>query len=84
MGGELFEDEPKSGSGRRVVSFPREIAPELRWHLDRFVEPGADSLVFVGPKGGRLRRSNFRDIWITTRDGAGDRTQRARRKGAAS
>jgi integrase len=69
--GELFEDEPKSRSGRRVVSFPREIAPELRWHLERFVEPGPDSLVFVGPKGGRLRRSNFRDIWITARDGAG-------------
>jgi integrase len=69
--GELFEDEPKSRAGRRVVSFPREIAPELRWHLDRFVEPGEDSLVFVGPKGGRLRRSNFRDIWIIARDEAG-------------
>ena len=69
--GQLFEDEPKSRVGRRVVSFPREIAPELRRHLERFVEPGADSLVFVGPKGGRLRRSNFRDIWIIARDGAG-------------
>ena len=68
--GELFEDESKSRAGRRVVSFPREIAPELRWHLDRFVEPGADSLVFVGPKGGRPRRSNFRDIWIIARDEA--------------
>jgi integrase len=35
------------------------------------VESGADSLVFVGPKGGRLRRSNFREIWIIARDGAG-------------
>jgi integrase len=69
--GELFEDEPKSRAGRRVVSFAREIAPELRWHLERFVEPGADSLVFVGPKGGRLRRSNFRDIWIIVRNEAG-------------
>jgi len=66
--GELFEDEPKSRAGRRVVSFPREIAPELRWHLDRFVEPGGDSLVFVGPKGGRLRRSNFNVIWAKARD----------------
>jgi len=69
--GELFEDEPKSRAGRRVVSFPREIAPELRCHLERFVEPGLDSLVFVGPKGGRLRRSKFGDIWIITRDAAG-------------
>lgn len=69
--GKLFEDEPKSRAGRRVVSFPREIAPELRWHLERFVEPGGDSLVFVGPKGGRLRRSNFNIIWRKARDAAG-------------
>jgi Phage integrase family len=43
----------------------------LRWHLERFVEPGPDSLVFVGPKGGRLRRSNFRNIWINARNEAG-------------
>jgi len=54
-----------------VVSFPREIAPESRWRLERFVEPGGDSLVFVGPKGGRLRRSNFNIIWVKARDAAG-------------
>jgi integrase len=43
----------------------------LRWHLERFVDPEADSLVFVGPKGGRLRRSNFRNIWIKALDEAG-------------
>lgn len=69
--GRLFEDEPKSRAGRRAVSFPREIAPELRWHLERFVEPGGDSLVFVGPKGGRLRRSNFNIIWRKARDAVG-------------
>jgi integrase len=69
--GKLAEAEPKSRAGRRVVAFPREIAPELRWHLERFVEPDPDSLVFVGPKGGRLRRSNFRNIWINARDEAG-------------
>ena len=69
--GKLFEDDPKSRAGRRVVSFPREIEPELRWHLERFVEPGSDSLVFVGPKGGRLRRSNFNIIWAKVRDAVG-------------
>jgi len=69
--GVLFEDEPKSRAGRRVVAFPREVAPELRWHLERFVEPGPDSWVFVGPMGGRLRRSNFRLIWNKARDEAG-------------
>lgn len=69
--GKLFDAEPKSRAGRRLVAFPREIAPELRWHLERFVEPGADSRVFVGPKGGRLRRSNFRLTWNKARDEAG-------------
>lgn len=34
-------------------------------------QPGDDGLVFVGPFGGRLRRSNFRDLWIKARDGVG-------------
>lgn len=54
-----------------MISFPREIAPELRWHLDRFVDSPSDSLVFIGPKGGRLRQQNFRGIWIRARDEAG-------------
>jgi integrase len=62
--GKLIEQEPKSHAGRRTVAFPREIADELRWHLERFAEPGDEGLVFVGTLGGRLRRSNFRDIWI--------------------
>jgi integrase len=68
---DLGHGTDQSRAGRRVVAFPREIAPELRWHLERFVEPGPSSRVFVGPKGGRLRRSNFRLIWNKTRDEAG-------------
>jgi integrase len=66
--GTLIDDEPKSRAGRRVVSVPLEIVPELRWHLERFVLDSEDGLVFVGPKGGRLRRSNFRDLWIKACD----------------
>ena len=36
--------------------------PELRNHLDRYAERGRRGLVFVGPKGGKLRRSNFNKI----------------------
>ncbi len=57
--------------GPGTVAFPREIADELRWHLERFAEPGADGLVFVGPLGGRLRRSNFRDLWLVALADAG-------------
>ena len=58
--------------GRAAGWFPsREVVPELRWHLERFVGPAPDSLVFVGPKGGRLRRQNFLRIWRKARDEAG-------------
>jgi len=62
--GQLIDAEPKTRAGRRVVSFPREVAPEVRWHLDQFVGLADDCLVFVGPKGGRLRRQDFRGIWV--------------------
>jgi integrase len=47
-----------------------------RWHwqsvhLATFAEPGPDGLVFVGPKGGRLRRSNFCRIWTKARNSIG-------------
>jgi integrase len=69
--GKLIEQEPKSRAGRRTVAFPREIADELRWHLERFAESGDDGLVFVGPLGGQMRRSNFRDIWLVALADAG-------------
>jgi len=61
--GYLLPQSPKSRAGRRTVSFPAELAPEMRWHLDRFADAGEQGLVFVGPKGAQLRRSNFRPVW---------------------
>lgn len=58
--GRLIDDDPKSRAGRRRVAFPKEIVPELRWHLERFAHPGDDGLVFIGPKGGRLRSGTQR------------------------
>jgi hypothetical protein len=46
----------------RTVAFPADLVPELRWHLERFSESGPRGLVFIGPKGAPLRRSNFRRI----------------------
>jgi integrase len=53
----------KSRAGNRTVTFPAEIVPDLRDHLDRYSEPGPSGLVFVGPQGGRLRRNNFNSVW---------------------
>jgi integrase len=61
--GSLRAETPKSRAGKRPVAFPAELVPELRWHLERFAQPGSQGLVFVGPKGAPLRRSNFRPTW---------------------
>jgi len=55
-----------------AVAFPEEIVPEISWHLERFAEPGERGFVFVGPKGGRLRRSNFhKSVWTKARAAVG-------------
>jgi integrase len=55
--GRLIDGDPKSRAGTRTVSFPADIVPELADHLERFAEAGPDGFVFIGPKGGRLRRA---------------------------
>lgn len=57
--GELRLGPPKSAAGRRIVALPKTIVPELARHVAEFAAPGADGLVFVGPKCAPLRRSNF-------------------------
>ena len=70
--GRLIDAGPKSRAGTRVVAFPREIVPELRWYLECFAQGEKDGgLVFVGPLGGRLRRSNFRRLWYKAREAVG-------------
>jgi hypothetical protein len=48
--GALLPETPKSRAGRRKVAFPAELVPEIRWHLERFAEPGERGLLFVGPR----------------------------------
>lgn len=70
--GGLRFDTPKSPAGKRTVAFPEEIAPEIRWHLERLAEPGERGLVFVGPKGGKLCRSHFNEsVWNRAREAVG-------------
>ena len=69
--GRLIDGDPKSHAGTRTVAFPADIVPELADHLERFAEASPNGLVFIGPKGGRLRRSNFRDVWYRARGAVG-------------
>ncbi|WP_406323653.1 tyrosine-type recombinase/integrase [Streptomyces sp. NBC_01637] len=55
--GKLFDKVPKSAAGVRPVAFPDEIL--------------ADVIEYVGPQGGQLQRSTFRDDWIKARKDAG-------------
>jgi hypothetical protein len=68
-GGKLIDHGPKLRAGRRTVAFPKEVVPELRWHVERFAQDGDHGLVFIGPKGSRLRRSNFRKVWTKAAQG---------------
>ena len=45
--------------------------PELADHLERFADPKPNGFVFIEPKGGRLRRSNFREVWYRVRGAVG-------------
>ncbi|MEU7425037.1 tyrosine-type recombinase/integrase [Streptomyces sp. NPDC040750] len=73
---ELFNGQreikaPKSAAGKRTVSIPAAIVPEIREHLKRYAEPGADGRVFVGAKGATPRRNHFNRLWRRACDDAG-------------
>lgn len=51
---------PKTRASRRTVTLPSRIVAELSDHLDGFAEPDGDALVFTSPKGGPLRRNQWR------------------------
>ena len=63
-GGVLQRGEVKSAASRRTVVIPAAILADLEMHLSQFAEPTATGFVFVGAAGGRLRRSNFRKVWV--------------------
>jgi integrase len=63
--GRLRLGPPKTKAGRRTVAIPPHVMPDLMRHLETYVGPTPDSLLFPAPEGtGYLRRSNFaRRIW---------------------
>lgn len=70
--GRMILKGPKSLAGRRAVPIPDELLDEVKQHLERYcADSGADGRVFVGPKGGLLRRQNFRKIWLRAVAGSG-------------
>jgi integrase len=60
LSGQLVIGPPKSRAGVRVVGIPRSVVAPLREHLAAYVGVDSAALVFTGPRGGVLRRGNFR------------------------
>lgn len=53
------------------MSIPAFLLEDVEAHLDRFTGPRDDTLVFTGPKGAPLRRSNFTRAWRRATSSAG-------------
>jgi hypothetical protein len=71
----LVKGEPKSEASIRKVVPPELIIPDLPRHLETFAGRGPEGFVFVGIKGGQLRRSNFSKPWARVLAKAGLRAK---------
>jgi integrase len=69
--GALVTGPPKSLAGIRWITIPPFLLADVAEHLDDFTGAAPESLVFTGPKGAQLRRSNFTRIWRAALDAAG-------------
>jgi integrase len=61
--GKLAFGPPKSKRSARTVPLPRVAVDALADHLDRFVAPNGDALVFTTAAGEPLHRSPWRGSW---------------------
>ena len=55
---------PKSAAGRRILTIPAAVRPDIERHLATYACRHRDGLVFVGPLGGALHNNSFgTTIW---------------------
>jgi integrase len=69
--GERTIGAPKTDAGRRAVTMPPHITPELVSHIDGFTNGQPDALLVTGEKGGPVRRHVFHKLWRETAAAAG-------------
>jgi integrase len=62
--GRLLIKAPKTEAGKRSVSIPAAVLPDLEAHLAKHALPGAEGRVFGAGGGTPLRRQNFRRVWV--------------------
>lgn len=64
--------EPKTRRSKRVVPVARSVMARIEDHIEQFVGPGADALLFTGARGGPLFRGTFgHHVWRPTVDSVG-------------
>ncbi len=74
LGGRMVEQAPKSEAGRRTLALPEALMGRLAAHMARREITGADedAYLFVGPQGGPLEYSGFREHqWLKARAAVG-------------
>lgn len=58
LGGTItLDNEPKTPRSKRSVPLARSVMRRIHLHLDKYVDPAPDSLVFTAPSGGPLFRA---------------------------
>ncbi len=62
---------PKTTAGRRALSIPPNISPALTGHLERFVRPEPDALIFTGAQGAPLAPVTLSKAWSDARNAIG-------------
>lgn len=62
---------PKSAAGRRTVAIPAFVAEALAGHLEQHTGGPPDAWVFVGERGGPLRRLALQHAWTVARRATG-------------
>jgi integrase len=55
---------PKTEAGKRTKALPADVLDALRDHLDAHTASDPEAVVFTAPRGGTLRRSKFRPVWL--------------------
>lgn len=69
--GRLVPGPPKTEAGRRKVAIPPHVLPPVTAHLERYVGPEPDALVFTGVKGGAMRPGVLQKAWAKARASIG-------------
>ena len=71
VAGKIIVNPPKTDAGRRVVTLPQVVVEALVAHLEEYVDPDPDGLVFITPRGAHLLRSPLPPVRVAASGQAG-------------